>query len=94
LHATRSIVFFAVPHRGGNGTTIGDVVASAVSYLSGGGRNDLIKSLSKSSKPMAYLSADFGHQYEDYQFLSIIESQPLLKLPMNPTRTVRCLSKR
>lgn len=88
LRATRSIVFFAVPHRGGNGTTIGDVVASAMSYLSGGGRNDLIKSLKKSSKLLAYLSADFGHQYEDYHFLSVIESQPLFRVPMNPIRTV------
>ena len=88
LRSTQGVVFFATPHRGGNGATLGEVAANACSFISGSARNELVKSLKKKSKSLAQLSADFAHQYEDYQFLSVIESRPLVTAPMNPVRTV------
>lgn len=88
LQSTRGIVFFATPHRGGNGTTLGEVAGRAAAFLTGSGRNDLVKSLKKKSKYLAQLSADFSHQYEDYQFLTVVESRPLFRTPLTPVRTV------
>lgn len=83
----QGIAFFATPHRGGNAATLGDVVAKAASFVMGSGRNDMIKNLKKESKVLAQLTADFSHQYEEFQFLSVVESIDLLQAPMNPIRT-------
>ena len=80
--ATKALVFFATPHRGGNRTTIGQVSVNVVTFFSGNVRNDLVESLAKSSKYLAQLSADFSYQYEDYDFLSVVEMKGLIKAPV------------
>jgi hypothetical protein len=87
LRCVHSISFFATPHRGGNGVTIGDIVAKTASFVMGGGRNDMVRNLKKQSKVLAQLSADFSHQYEEFQFLSVIESMDLVHAPLNPIAT-------
>jgi hypothetical protein len=71
----------AVPKRGGNGTTLGQIAVNAVTFFSGS-RNDLVESLKKDSKYLAHLSADFAHQNEDYNFLSVVETRGMLKTPI------------
>lgn len=44
---TKSIVFFATPHRGGNGTTIGQIAVNVVKFFTGNLKNDLVESLQK-----------------------------------------------
>jgi hypothetical protein len=87
LSHTKGIAFFATPHRGGRGTTLGEVASKSVNFLSGSSRNDIIKCLKENSPYLAQLAADFAHQYEDYQFLSIVESRNLYNVP--GVRTVR-----
>jgi hypothetical protein len=87
LQSVQGIAFFATPHRGGNGVTLGDVVARTASFVLGSGQNDMVRNLRTGSKALAQLSADFSHQYEDFQFLSVIESVDLIQAPMNPIRT-------
>jgi hypothetical protein len=78
---TKSIVFFATPHRGGNNTTIGQIAVNVVKFFTGNLKNDLVESLQKNSKTLAQLSADFSHQYEDYNFVSVVETKGLIKAP-------------
>ncbi|KAI9768271.1 MAG: hypothetical protein M1839_004165 [Geoglossum umbratile] len=79
---TKAIVFFATPHRGGNGTTLGQIAVNASTFFSGNLRNDLVDTLRKDSKYLAQISADFAHQYEDYEFLSVVETKGLMKAPI------------
>jgi hypothetical protein len=85
--STRALVFFATPHRGGNGASLGDRAASIVTFFTGNLRNNILELLNKSSKHLADLTADFSHQYEDYHFLTISETLGLMKAPV---RTVSC----
>ncbi|KAL8819729.1 MAG: hypothetical protein Q9191_007669, partial [Dirinaria sp. TL-2023a] len=80
--STRAIVFFGTPHRGGNGTTFGQTAANVVKFFTGNRSNDLIDTLKSSSKYLAHLTADFAHQYEDYEFLSIVETKGILRAPL------------
>ncbi|KAE9377690.1 hypothetical protein N431DRAFT_527699 [Stipitochalara longipes BDJ] len=82
LRSTKSLAFFATPHRGGNGTTLGQVAVNAITFFSGNLRNDLVESLKKSSRYLAQLSADFAHQYENYDFLSVVETRGLMRAPV------------
>jgi len=81
-NVTKALVFFATPHRGGNGTTIGQIAVNAVRFFSGNLHNNLVASLKKSSKYLAQLSADFSHQYEDYDFLSVVETRGMMRAPL------------
>lgn len=85
---TKALVFFATPHRGGNGTTLGQIAANAATFFSGNLRNDLVESLRKNSKYLAQLSADFSHQYEDYDFISVVETRGLIKAPFRTVSVV------
>ena len=76
------MAFFATPHKGGNGASLGDRVANVVTFLSGNLRNDILKMLNKDSKHLANLTADFAHQTEDYRFLTVAETLGLVKAPI------------
>lgn len=80
-----------MPHRGGNGAVIGNVLAKSISLFSGAPSNDLIESLKKSSKYLAQTSADFAHQLEEYEFLSVIETRGRFAIPIR-TVSWSCLS--
>ena len=47
--ATYGLVFFAVPHRGGNGADLGTIAKNIVTSLAGSASNDLIESLKSNS---------------------------------------------
>jgi hypothetical protein len=83
---TTAITFFGTPHRGGNGATLGEIVANIASFCAGSGRNDLVKSLRKDSKFLVQLNADFKHLYEDFEYLSIVETKGPFKLPVRMVR--------
>ena len=91
--ATRALIFFGTPHRGGNGTTLGQTAAGVVKFFTGNRSNDLVETLKESSKYLAHLTADFAHQYEDYEFLSIIETRGLLRVPLRTVWSVISLAK-
>ncbi|MCJ1388782.1 hypothetical protein MMC18_001632 [Xylographa bjoerkii] len=84
----KALVFFGTPHRGGNGTTLGQIAANVAKFFTGHSRNDLIESLGKSSKFLAHLTADFAHQYEDYEFLSVVETRGLINAPIRTMQVV------
>ncbi|ORY01196.1 hypothetical protein BCR34DRAFT_442403, partial [Clohesyomyces aquaticus] len=75
---TRAIAFFATPHKGGNGASLSDRVASVTAFITGNRRNDILKILNPDSKHLANLTADFSHQYEDYQFFTVSETMGLI----------------
>lgn len=79
--STSAIVFFGTPHRGGNGATLGQIAVNIVGFFTGSGRNDLVKSLQKNSPFLAHLTADFKHVYEDFNYLSIVETRGMLRVP-------------
>jgi hypothetical protein len=69
LRSTQGITFFATPHRGGNGATLGRVAAKALSFMSGYGRNDLVKSLKKKSKTFSVVFGGFRPPTRRFPFL-------------------------
>jgi hypothetical protein len=91
--ATSSLVFFAVPHQGGHGTTLGTIARNIVTVLHGEERNDLLRSLQANSLFQENQAGIFRHQLEDYQILSVVEDLPtvLAKVWRRKTSTVRDL---
>lgn len=86
--STKALVFFGTPHRGGNGAVLGEVLRNITIYLSGNERNEFLAVLQKNSEFLTRLTADFRNQYEDYEFLSVVESRGARQVPMAPTSTV------
>ena len=78
---TYGIVFFATPHRGGNGATIGQVTANVARIITRSDRNDLVKSLQKNSPFLAHLTADFKHISDGYNYLIVVESRGIFRAP-------------
>jgi pimeloyl-ACP methyl ester carboxylesterase len=74
--STRGLVFFGVPHQGGNGVDLGAIVANIVNALTGSGHNDLVDSLKKNSLFQEHQSEHFKNQLEDYQVVSVVEDKP------------------
>jgi hypothetical protein len=89
--ATSSLVFFAVPHQGGHGTTLGTIARNIVTALNGEERNDLLKSLETNSLFQEHQAKFFRHQLEDYQILTVVEDLPtvLAKVLRRKTSKVR-----
>lgn len=73
---TFGLVFFAVPHQGGHGTSLGKIARNIVTSLTGDGRNNLVESLSTNSMFQESQALFFKHQLEDYQVVSICETKP------------------
>ena len=75
--STHGLVFFATPHRGGEGAAVAEAAATICSAFTGRPRNQLLKSL-KSKSLITELSSDqFRHQLNDYEVLSFIERRKL-----------------
>ena len=73
---TYGLVFFAVPHQGGHGASLGKIAKNIVTTLTGSSRNDLIESLCANSFFQENQATFFRHQLEDYQIVSICETKP------------------
>jgi hypothetical protein len=86
--STRGICFFGTPHRGGNGADLGSVLASIVNILTGGVKNNFMRTLQKDSTIAADIHELFKEQILDYQIVSFYETMPfkpgvgLVSLPL------------
>ena len=91
--ATYGLVFFAVPHQGGNGASLGAIAKNIVNSITGDANNDLIESLKSNALFQENQAAFFKHQLEDYQIVSICENRPtkLTKLFGKATALVNLL---
>jgi hypothetical protein len=91
--ATSSLVFFAVPHQGGHGTTLGTIARNIVIALNGEKQNELLQSLATNSLFQESQTEFFRQQLEDYQILTVIEDLPtvLARVLWRPTSKVRQL---
>jgi triacylglycerol esterase/lipase EstA (alpha/beta hydrolase family) len=91
--ATSSLVFFAVPHQGGHGTTLGTIARNIVTALNGEKQNELLQSLATNSLFQESQAEFFRQQLEDYQILTVIEDLPtvLARVLWRPTSKVRQL---
>ena len=74
--ATHGLVFFAVPHQGGHGASLGTIAKNLVLSLTGTAKNDIVESLKSNSLFQENQAAFFKHQLEDYQIVSIYENKP------------------
>jgi hypothetical protein len=85
---TRGLIFFGTPHRGGNGATIGSVIRNIAVFFSGNERNQLVDVVQRDSDALDRLTGDFQNQYEDYEFLSVVETQGAVRIPGGPSTVV------
>ena len=75
--STHGLVFFATPHRGGEGAGVAEAAANVCSAFTGQPKNKLLESL-KSRSLINELSSDqFRHQLNDYEVLSLIERRKM-----------------
>jgi hypothetical protein len=76
--ATLGIVFFATPHRGGNGVPLGHAITNAVLRLSGesASRNDILENLDPMSAQLKTLTQNFRPMLEHFHFVSFFETKP------------------
>ena len=75
--SAQGLVFFATPHRGGEGAGVAEAAASVCSAFTGQPRNNLLESL-KSKSLITELSSDqFRHQLNDYEVISFIERRKM-----------------
>ncbi|KAI1470948.1 uncharacterized protein F4812DRAFT_419582 [Daldinia caldariorum] len=81
LQATRLLVFFATPHRGGNYANIGDIVAKIVRFGSGNRRdNKLLDELQKNSDSANKRFVQSRHIYERCLVVNFFEGESYGKL--------------
>ena len=76
--STYGLVFFATPHRGGEGAGVAKVAANICSAFTGQPRNKLLESLQSRSLIRELSSDHFRHQLNDYEILSFIERRKML----------------
>ena len=88
--STQALVFFATPHRGGEGAGVAETIANVYSALSGDPRNTLLESLKNKSLITELSSDQFRHQLNDYEVLSLIERRrtPIRIIPFLATRNI------
>jgi triacylglycerol esterase/lipase EstA (alpha/beta hydrolase family) len=79
--ATRGVIFFATPHRGGHGATLGDHMAKICRALSGDVRNNILEALRKDSMFASDINKDFARRARALEFrvLNFIENLPIAK---------------
>lgn len=76
--ATTGLCFFAVPHQGGHGASLGIIAKNIVVSLTGDSKNNLVESLQRNSLFQESQAELFKHQLEDYRIVSIIEDRPIM----------------
>jgi hypothetical protein len=70
------LVFFATPHQGGNGASLGDVVAKIVNAAPGKPNNDLLDALKKNSIKARERFEQARHVFEKCLVVSFYEGKP------------------
>lgn len=80
-NTTRGVIFFATPHRGGHGATLGDHMAKICRAVSGDVRNNVMEALRKDSMFASDINKDFARRARalDLRVLNFIESLPITK---------------
>ncbi|KAF8541800.1 hypothetical protein BDD12DRAFT_803421 [Trichophaea hybrida] len=73
--ATKGLMFFGTPHRGGNGVSFGKIAARIARCLSGSSSNNILFALEKSSVLTKQADEAFRSQLEDYQIVSFFETK-------------------
>ena len=78
-HATRGVVFFGMPHRGGHGATLGDRMAKICRVVSGDLRNNIMEALRTDSMFAGDINKDFARRANalELRVLTFIESLPI-----------------
>ena len=74
--STHGLVFFAVPHQGGSGATLGMIAKRLVLALNGDANNSIVESLRSNSLFQENQAVFFKHQLEDYHIVSVYENRP------------------
>ena len=79
--ASRGVIFFGTPHRGGHGATLGDHVAKICRAVSGDVRNNVMEALRKDSMFASDINKDFVRRARalDLRVLNFIESLPIVR---------------
>ena len=79
--ATRGVIFFGTPHRGGHKATFGDRLAKVVRALSGDVRNNIVEALRKDSMFAEDIDKDFVRRARalNLRVVSFIESLPIAR---------------
>ncbi|KAI1372216.1 hypothetical protein F4677DRAFT_433331 [Hypoxylon crocopeplum] len=75
--STFGVAFFGTPHKGGNCSGIGDVVAKIARSILGNPSNSFMEALKGGSLFLDSINDDFRQLMEDFQFLSFYETQAL-----------------
>ena len=74
--STHGLVFFAVPHQGGSGATLGTIAKNIVLALNGDANNNIVESLKSNSLFQETQAVIFKHQLLDYPIVSVYENRP------------------
>ncbi len=76
--STIGIIFFATPHRGGNGVHLAEVVSNAVLRMSGSAsaKNDILATLKPLSRSADSLTQHFRPLLEKFSYVSFFETKP------------------
>ncbi len=76
--ATRGVVFFGTPHRGGRHATLGDHMAKICRVMSGGVRNNIMEALRTDSMFAGDINKDFARRAKalGLRVLNFIENLP------------------
>jgi hypothetical protein len=73
--ATHGLVFFAVPHQGGEGANLGTIASNLVASITGNAQNSLVESLKKNSYFTETQARLFKNQLEDFQIRTFVEGR-------------------
>ena len=92
--ATRLLVFFATPHRGGNFAGVGELVATLARAFLRTPRNDFLDALKKGSEAATAAFERSRYLHERYLFVSFFEGLPygnvgIVRAP-HPCRVAFC----
>ena len=79
--ATRGVIFFGTPHRGGHLATLGDHLAKICRVVSGDVRNNIMEALRKDSMFASDINKDFERRARalDLRVLNFIETLPIAR---------------
>lgn len=79
--ATKGVIFFATPHRGGHLATFGDQLAHVARAVCGDARNDIMEALRKDSMFAGDVQKDFARRAHalHLRVLNFTESLPIVK---------------
>jgi triacylglycerol esterase/lipase EstA (alpha/beta hydrolase family) len=79
--ATRGVIFFGTPHRGGHGATLGDHIVKICRVISGDVRNNIMEALRKDSMFASDINKDFVRRARalGLRVVNFMESLPIAR---------------